>query len=134
MRGWVLAAAASVALSGCGAIESVRDYRLVRAAKALVAGQMKDPGAAQFRDVYVRRAYTRDTVCGQVNGKNNYGAYVGFVHFIAKPAAGSVDIEPLPGEADTSGALDGSLDAALRSAWMATWRFSCEGSNGRAPT
>lgn len=45
-----------------------------------------DPGSAQFRniravDVRLETGETERRVCGHVNGKNRYGAYVGFSMF-----------------------------------------------------
>lgn len=58
------------------------------AAKKLVAQGLRDPSSAQFRDV----GKSDQAVCGEVNGKNAFGAYVGFRHFIVE--ADSVDLEP----------------------------------------
>lgn len=54
-------------------------------AKALVASMMKDPTSAQFRDVFSRSLNGADdyVVCGSVNAKNGFGAYVGFRRFFA---------------------------------------------------
>ncbi len=68
----------------------VESYRPIleareRAAQAveLVRASMSDPAGAQFRNV---RGYGTKT-CGEVNGKNLFGAYVGFKPFIADPAS-----------------------------------------------
>lgn len=62
-------------------------------AKKLVADSLRDPASAQFRDVVGHG----DAVCGEVNGKNGYGAYAGFKHFIV--FGGDVTVEPdLPTE------------------------------------
>lgn len=60
----------------------------VEDAKKLVAHDLKDPSSAQFRDV----KKTGKAVCGEVNGKNAYGAYVGFKHFIVE--GDTVTIQP----------------------------------------
>lgn len=52
--------------------------------KAALTASFKDPGSAQFRNVV---AYGRakplyiSYLCGQVNAKNSYGAYIGFKRF-----------------------------------------------------
>ena len=61
------------ALTGCG--QSLED-----AAISVVREKMLDPDAAQFRGVEKRGEWT---VCGEVNGKNRFGAYVGFKKFHA---------------------------------------------------
>ncbi|WP_208348649.1 hypothetical protein [Pseudaestuariivita rosea] len=53
---------------------------LATARNTLTVGlNFKDPAAAQFRNERVYRMATGGTVvCGEVNGKNSFGAYVGF--------------------------------------------------------
>lgn len=51
-------------------------------AKEKAAYDLKDPSSAQFRDLYaITRGLGDDTVCGEINAKNSYGAYVGFRKF-----------------------------------------------------
>jgi hypothetical protein len=54
-----------------------------------LARSMKDPTSTQFRDVYVaqRSAAGLPALCGEVNGKNSYGAYVGFQRFVVTKQA-----------------------------------------------
>lgn len=48
-------------------------------AKEAVSNQLKDPAAAQFRNLtYHDKTHA---VCGEVNGKNSYGGYIGFRPF-----------------------------------------------------
>ncbi|HTF44913.1 MAG TPA: hypothetical protein VK641_13475 [Terriglobales bacterium] len=58
-----------------GETVQVRDDREV--AMRQVRNGMKDPDSAQFRDVFQREEF----VCGYVNAKNGFGAYVGFSRF-----------------------------------------------------
>lgn len=74
---------ACLALAGCDLVTPK--------AKDLVAGQLRDPSSAQFRDL---RKTRQGVVCGEVNGKNGYGGYAGFQRFIAKPDTGEVWLEP----------------------------------------
>jgi len=53
-------------------------------ARTAVAATLKDPGAAQFQNLRTRDGTDKQgqpfkVVCGEVNGKNSYGAYTGFV-------------------------------------------------------
>ena len=53
------------------------------AAERAVRGELKDPDAAQFRDV--RANYTEEfgvVACGRVNAKNEFGGYTGFRRFV----------------------------------------------------
>ena len=54
------------------------------AAEPAVRGELKDPDAAQFRDV--RANYTEEfgvVACGRVNAKNELGGYTGFRRFVS---------------------------------------------------
>lgn len=47
-------------------------------AKHTVADELRDPGSARFRNL---RRMATGGVCGEVNSKNAYGAYVGYSGF-----------------------------------------------------
>jgi hypothetical protein len=61
------------------------------AVRALVAHDLRDPDSAKFRDVRIvpdmpdgpgsKWGVGVMTYCGEVNGKNAFGAYAGFKHF-----------------------------------------------------
>ncbi|WP_143572875.1 hypothetical protein [Stenotrophomonas maltophilia] len=54
------------------------------AAERAVRAKLKDPAAAQFRDV--RANYTEEfgvVACGRVNTKNEFGGYTGFRRFVS---------------------------------------------------
>lgn len=55
----------------------------VKKATASVANSLKDPSSAQFRNVRIASYKGGSVVCGEVNGKNSYGGYVGFRPFVA---------------------------------------------------
>lgn len=47
-------------------------------------GLLKDPGSAEFRNVYFHRgADNIPMTCGEVNSKNSFGGYGGFQKFIS---------------------------------------------------
>ena len=54
-------------------------------AKSAVRALLKDPGSAQFRNIYSRgmggKPIPGAAVCGEVNAKNSYGGYIGFTRF-----------------------------------------------------
>lgn len=81
------------------------------AARRTVASSMKDPSSAQFRGV---KRGDRGHVCGEVNGKNEYGAYVGFVGFMLS---------------DSTGLTIHSEDTPINSA---RWQLYCEPSSVRS--
>jgi hypothetical protein len=78
---------ATLALTGCGVLDDARDERK---AKEAVARLLLDPSSAGFRNIDVRNGH----VCGEVNGKNTAGAYVGFKRFISDTADWSARIDP----------------------------------------
>lgn len=54
------------------------------AAERAVRAELKDPDAAQFRDVHAN--YTEEfgvVACGRVNAKNEFGGYTGFRRFVS---------------------------------------------------
>lgn len=56
---------------------------MIVAAERGVRAELKDPNAAQFRDV--RASYTEEfgvVACGRVNAKNEFGGYAGFRRFV----------------------------------------------------
>jgi len=62
----------------------------VRALKAVITHDFKDPDAAKWRNLKFARAAGKDRLvilCGEVNGKNSYGAYVGFRRFVVAAAS-----------------------------------------------
>jgi len=93
-----------IALSACH--ERDGSAEKIAKAKQAVRELMNDPDAAQFR----RERVVSDTigdwksevVCGQVNGKNLFNAYIGFREFNYDPENGSVNISP--GENDRTAA------------------------------
>ncbi|MGE0347705.1 hypothetical protein [Hydrogenophaga sp.] len=60
-------------------------------AKQSVAAGLKDPASTQFRDVRVVSHADGSLVCGELNSKNSYGGYAGFVYFIANASQGEID-------------------------------------------
>lgn len=74
------------------------EYRKHQAKKA-VANTMSDPDSAQFRGLFVT---TLGRVCGEANGRNLYGAYVGYRSFVSTGGTASIS----DGVGGYSGALD----------------------------
>lgn len=70
-----------IAVSVHARAEAVDDESLMESTKQTVADTLKDPSSAQFKSVVVYNGGKQRTVCGEVNGKNSYGGYVGFKKF-----------------------------------------------------
>lgn len=70
---------ATPALSNPAKNTKIPDSTKVALVKTFVANSLKDPEAARFRGVKLKW----ENVCGEVNAKNGYGAYVGYRRFYA---------------------------------------------------
>jgi predicted phage tail protein len=63
------------------------DEKAISLAKSEVSANLLDPSSAQFRNMKVARMTDSDdggviaVVCGEINGKNGFGAYAGFHPF-----------------------------------------------------
>ena len=73
-------------LAGCKPGEE----KAISLAKSEVAANLKDPASAQFRNVKVSKMTDAEdghviaVVCGEINGKNGFGAYAGFHPFFVE--------------------------------------------------
>lgn len=66
----------------------------VRFAKEALTQSFKDPLDIQFRGVFIS-GKVLPVLCGEVNGKNSYGAFVGFRRFYATRNALLTAVEPV---------------------------------------
>ena len=84
--------------------------REMAAVKSSVTANFKDPDSAKFRNVKVLVDGDSRTVCGEVNAKNSYGAYVGYTKFYATlvdfgKGTDPIVIAPIIDQEDSSDAL-----------------------------
>jgi len=68
--------------------------KLIAKRQSEVAQLLKDPDSAKFRNVYVSEIYSEPIVCGEVNGKNSYGAYAGYTTFMADGNTPKLKVNP----------------------------------------
>lgn len=81
------------------------------AAKRAVADEMRDPASATFQNVRrIMHDNGTTTFCGEVNGRNAYGGYAGFVRF----EVGVTDRGEASANVDSRGGLTG---AYFNDAW-----------------
>jgi len=66
---------------------SISRHSGLRQVKKVAAAQLRDPSSAQFRNVERHGS----TVCGEINGKNGYGAYSGFSRFYGDKDSVTID-------------------------------------------
>lgn len=73
-------------------IDSGKYENFVAYAKAGLTDTLKDPSSAQFRDLFLS-GKAMPVLCGEINSKNSYGAYVGFSRFYATgtPSLNSIE-------------------------------------------
>ncbi|MCP3048346.1 hypothetical protein K6X13_14785 [Xanthomonas euvesicatoria pv. allii] len=89
MYGLAVLVAAGVLLAFKGA-----DLLKIREAKIAAADTLMDPDSAKFRNVHLQGVI----VCGEVNGKNGYGAYAGYKRFYYLEPIAVVDPGTSPDE------------------------------------
>lgn len=78
-RGIIFFTLAAIVLAGCGKSEEEKAITLV---KSDVSNHFKDPSSTMFRNVVsVDRGNSQWAVCGEVNAKNGFGGYVGYIQF-----------------------------------------------------
>jgi hypothetical protein len=82
--------------------------QLISKAKEIASYNLKDPYSAQFRSLEFHETKGRGIICGEINAKNVYGAYVGFRPFVWSPGdSKALVLDP------TSNAPDNILFRAL---------------------
>ena len=64
--------------------------KAIEAAKSSVADSLRDPPSAQFRGVRMVTYLHGKVVCGEVNGKNAYGGYVGYRPFVSGTSTSTI--------------------------------------------
>jgi hypothetical protein len=80
------------ALSGCG--KSKQELHIEELEKR-IAATLTDPGSAQFRNV--KLSQDQKYLCGEINGKNRLGGYVGFKDFAVSYNDDYIDDSDGPG-------------------------------------
>jgi len=142
MRALSATAIAAALVSACDLIPGT-DANLEKRAKDRAAQLLIDPSSAQFRNVEAREK----AVCGEINGKNRMGAYVGFSRFYVDVGTWSPAIDPqfdfddlesarslcasLAGSSCTR-ALEEEGKRQAQLAFDAFWRVKCDGTTEAA--
>ena len=65
-------------------------YQVIEKGKKAIADTLKDPASAQFRNVRLVQYLDGAVICGEINGKNSYGGYVGFRDFVGGTSTGTM--------------------------------------------
>lgn len=100
---WRRAASLSAIILAGSILVSCSDTRHENEAKARVLKQMFDPTAATFKNVHTYKKNDGGwTVCGDVNGKNRFGGYVGYERFVVVDSNPEVFLEHGKGDSDLS--------------------------------
>jgi|HubBroStandDraft_2_1064218.scaffolds.fasta_scaffold134155_2 hypothetical protein len=105
-------------LGGCAGVDKVGPEvslppEVLRAVARSAADQMKDPGSVEFRNWHAFESQNGLLVCGEINAKNGFGGYVGFIHFVAHASPDGRLLMPVA-LSSTSG---GGSDALIDSVW-----------------
>ena len=112
---------AVTSVAACGQIPGTDDYKIGLAREA-AAESLIDPTSALFQNVKVNER--GDAVCGEINGKNRMGAYVGFTRFYAEDSAGDF-IASLEPEFDFD--YLASIEQSCRQMERAVWQSRANG-------
>jgi hypothetical protein len=99
----VLGALFVALVSGCGketseVTQASSDASYALHHQELIAGRLKDPESATFRNVFVSRLSGTPLVCGEVNAKNSFGGYVGFQRFVSGGELQVIESDMAPSE------------------------------------
>ena len=85
-----------------------------------LTADFNDPSAAQFRNL--KQNY--EALCGEVNGKNRFGAYVGFKRFYS--GRSGARIEPDVEEGLEPGSLEERAAASNERVWQVLYDSNCD--------
>lgn len=80
---WRLAIGICAAAAAVGAVLALTHHQDVATKRGHAVAQLRDPDSVQFRN---ERLTDGGWLCGEMNGKNAYGAYTGFKRFMAMGA------------------------------------------------
>ena len=105
---------AAMAISAHAATLTPQQQATVDKGKAIIADRMKDPDSLKWRNL----AVVGDTLCGEVNGKNGYGGYVGYQRFFATVTTGAADVKPF----DTGNSY---VDGVTNGVWRNEYDPAC---------
>lgn len=66
----------------------------VKAAKEAISADLKDPSSTVYRDLFISGSGDSQALCGEMNAKNSYGGYVGFLRFYSttRPTVQTIEI------------------------------------------
>ena len=86
--------------------------QVVEKGKKAIADTLKDPASAQFRNVRLVQYLDGVVICGEINGKNSYGGYVGFRDFVGETNSGTMRRNDKAKYADITAAANTGIDTA----------------------
>ena len=112
-------ALATLLLAGCAGVDQVGPEVALpgpvqQTVAQAVANQVKDPNSAEFRNWHAFESQKGLLICGEVNAKNSFGGYVGFVHFVAHASLDGQLLTPAALASAPSGGPDAMIDAIWR--------------------
>jgi len=85
-----LSEVASYAASVKTALVNETPQQVIEKGKKAIADTLKDPASTQFRNVRLVQYLDGAVICGELNGKNSYGGYVGFRDFVGGTNTGTM--------------------------------------------
>ncbi len=70
------------------------DAQIISESESRIRDELKDPLGAQVRTIRIVSYKESHVVCGEINGKNSYGAFTGFQKFAANPFTAALAVNP----------------------------------------
>lgn len=86
--------------------------QVIEKGEKAIADTLKDPASAQFRNVRLVQYLDGVVICGEINGKNSYGGYVGFRDFVGGTNSGTIRHTDAARYADITAATNTGIDTA----------------------
>lgn len=107
---------AAVLASTAAAGQSHNDYLVVSEAKEAVADTLPNPKGARFRRLFLAEyGDSKVTLCGEINGKNRMGSYMGYRRFLVEDTLDSlIDPEATPGDTPGRVMMQGIFDRTYK--------------------
>lgn len=91
-------------------VEKEENSKFVLKSKSNLTKDFKDPSAVQWRELFISKD-NFTSLCGEVNAKNSYGAYVGFKRFFVSSSDFMM--------------IENSDNAGARDVFLSQWKIFC---------
>lgn len=114
-------------LVGCGMIPGT-SANLEKRANGILADSLFDAESARYRKLHQASGGSElgNLICGEVNGKNKMGAYIGFRRFVVSEKSRAIAVDPVLSAEDWSNEYTADDDKRAQDEFDFVWP-ACEG-------